>query len=145
MPTQAPEDPSAIHCPVLHHDDWRTSDGPATGVPHSAGEHRAARKPQCQVGDPLAILHGNRHACAATGHALSGTKKDAAALLQYLEDVSAGVAAGVGAGRSLPEIQKTLTLESYKGWERYDTLRETHIAQVYRTMKGSGAQVAGSR
>lgn len=73
---------------------------------------------------------------AATGHALAGTKKDAAALLQYLEDLSAGVAAGIGAGRSLPEIQKSLTLDAYKGWERYDMLREQHIAQVYGTLKG---------
>lgn len=74
---------------------------------------------------------------AATGHALAGTKQDVAALLQYLEDLSAGVAAGVGAGRSLAEIQKTLTLDAYKGWDRYDMLRETHIAQVYRTLRGS--------
>lgn len=74
---------------------------------------------------------------AATGHATSGTKKDMVALLQYLEDVSRGVAAGVGAGRSLQEIQRSLTLDAYKDWDRYDTLRETHIAQVYRTMRGS--------
>lgn len=74
---------------------------------------------------------------AATGHAMSGTKKDMAALLQYLEDISTGVAAGIGAGRSLQDIQKSLTLDAYKDWDRYDTLRETHIAQVYRTMRGA--------
>ena len=79
---------------------------------------------------------------AATGHALSGTKKDIAALLQYLEDISAGVAAGIGAGRSLAEIQKTVTLEPYRGWERYDTNREAHIAQVYATMKGTRVTTA---
>jgi glyoxylase-like metal-dependent hydrolase (beta-lactamase superfamily II) len=77
---------------------------------------------------------------AATGHALAGTKKDAVALLQYLEDLSTGVAAGIAAGRSLPDIQKTLTLDTYKGWDRYDMLREGHIAQVYRTMKGTGSR-----
>ena len=74
---------------------------------------------------------------AATGHALMGTKKDAALSLQYLEDLSNGVAAGIGAGRSLPEIQKSLTLDAYKGFERWDTHRTIHIAQVYETIKGS--------
>ncbi|MBI2189587.1 MAG: MBL fold metallo-hydrolase [Acidobacteria bacterium] len=74
---------------------------------------------------------------AATGHALMGTKKDVAQSLQYLEDLSKGVAAGIGAGRSLPEIQKTLTLDAYKGFERWDTHRTVHIAQVYELLMGA--------
>lgn len=74
---------------------------------------------------------------AATGHALSGTKQDALASLRYLEDISTGVAAGVAAGRSLAEIQQSLTLDAYKEFERWDTVRETHIAQVYATMRGT--------
>ena len=81
---------------------------------------------------------------ALTGHALAGTKKDAADLLRYLEEISTGVAAGIAAGRSLAEIQKTLTLDAYKSWERWDTTREAHIASVYATFKGTrvGAQPA---
>jgi glyoxylase-like metal-dependent hydrolase (beta-lactamase superfamily II) len=74
---------------------------------------------------------------ALTGHALAGTRKDAEAMLRYLEDISTGVAAGVGAGKTLAEIQKTLTLDAYKGWDRYDMLRTEHIAQIYRTLKGA--------
>jgi glyoxylase-like metal-dependent hydrolase (beta-lactamase superfamily II) len=74
---------------------------------------------------------------AATGHALMGTKKDAAQALQYLEDLANGVAAGIAAGRSLADIQKSLTLEAYKGFDRWDTHRAAHIAQVYETIKGS--------
>ena len=74
---------------------------------------------------------------ALTGHALSGTKEDAMQSLQYMLDISKGVAAGVAAGRSLPEIQRTLTLDAYKGFERWDTIREAHIAAVYATMGGS--------
>jgi hypothetical protein len=57
--------------------------------------------------------------------------------LRYLEDISKGVAAGIGAGRTLAEIQKTLTLDAYKGFERWDTSREAHIAGVYGTLKGT--------
>jgi len=74
---------------------------------------------------------------ALTGHALAGTKKDAADLLRYLEEISSGVAAGIGAGKSLAEIQKTLTLDAYKAFERWDTVREAHIASVYATFKGT--------
>jgi glyoxylase-like metal-dependent hydrolase (beta-lactamase superfamily II) len=74
---------------------------------------------------------------ALTGHALAGTKKDAADLLRYLEDMSTGVAAGIAAGRTLPEIQKSLTLDAYKEFERWDTTRSAHIAAVYATMKGT--------
>jgi glyoxylase-like metal-dependent hydrolase (beta-lactamase superfamily II) len=74
---------------------------------------------------------------ALTGHALSGTKEDAMQSLQYMLDISKGVAAGVAAGRSLPEIQRTLTLDAYKAFERWDTIREAHIAAVYATMAGS--------
>ena len=87
--------------------------------------------------DALSIIKALDFDHALTGHALAGTKKDAADLLRYLEDLSAGVAAGVAAGRSLAEIQKTLTLDAYKGWERWDTNRETHIAAVYATLAGS--------
>jgi glyoxylase-like metal-dependent hydrolase (beta-lactamase superfamily II) len=81
---------------------------------------------------------------ALTGHALAGTKKDAADLLRYLEDISTGVAAGIGSGRTLSEIQKTLTLDAYKGFERWDTTREAHIAAVYATMKGTRVEAPRS-
>ena len=63
--------------------------------------------------------------------------------LQYLLDISKGVAAGIAAGRSLAEIQKTLTLDAYKGFERWDTIREAHIAAVYATI--GGTRPAGRR
>jgi glyoxylase-like metal-dependent hydrolase (beta-lactamase superfamily II) len=86
--------------------------------------------------DALTTINALDFEHALTGHALSGTKKDAAESLRYLEDISRGVAAGIGAGRSLAEIQKTLMLEAYKGFERWDTIREAHIAAVYATLRG---------
>ena len=81
---------------------------------------------------------------ALTGHALAGRKQDALDSQRYLEELSTGVAAGIGAGKSLAEIQKTLTLDSYKGFERWDTVRATHIASVYASLKGTSAQ-SGTR
>jgi glyoxylase-like metal-dependent hydrolase (beta-lactamase superfamily II) len=87
--------------------------------------------------DALTLINSLDFEHALTGHALAGTKKDAMESLRYLQDISKGVAAGIGAGRSLAEIQKTLTLDAYKGFERWDTIREAHIAAVYATIGGS--------
>ena len=87
--------------------------------------------------DALTIVNSLDFEHALTGHALAGTKKDAADSLRYLEDIAKGVAAGVAAGRSLSEIQKSLTLDAYKGFERWDTTREAHIEAVYATMRGA--------
>jgi glyoxylase-like metal-dependent hydrolase (beta-lactamase superfamily II) len=73
----------------------------------------------------------------APGHGVMGAKKDIAALQQYFVDLTGGVAAGVAANRSLSEIQKALMLEPYRTFERWDTHREAHIAEVYATMKGT--------
>jgi glyoxylase-like metal-dependent hydrolase (beta-lactamase superfamily II) len=94
--------------------------------------------------DALKIVNALDFDHALTGHALAGTKKDAADLLRDLEDISSGVAAGIGAGRSLAEIQKTLTLDAYKGFERWDTTREAHIAAVYATIKGTRVETPRS-
>ena len=74
---------------------------------------------------------------AATGHAMMGTKADIVALQAYLEDLAVGVAAGVATGKSLQEIQESLTLDKYRDWDRYDTQRPTHIATVFATLKGN--------
>ena len=88
--------------------------------------------------DALKTINALDYDHALTGHALAGTKKDAVEAQQYLEDLSAGVIAGIAAGRSLAEIQKTLTLDKYKGFERWDSpTRPAHIAAVYATMKGT--------
>jgi len=73
--------------------------------------------------DALKTINAIDYDHALTGHALAGTKKDAVDAQRYLEELANGVASGIAAGRSLPDIQKTLTLDAYKGFERWDTAR----------------------
>ena len=75
---------------------------------------------------------------ALTGHALAGTKRDAAGRVA-LPGRPSRLALPRASGRAavLAEIQKTLTLDAYKGFERWDTTREVHIAAVYATLAGS--------
>jgi glyoxylase-like metal-dependent hydrolase (beta-lactamase superfamily II) len=137
-----------IHLGTAHADDSSVLHFPDERAVFSADIVQVRRLPgglAPSVGswiDALRIVNALDFDHALTGHALAGTKKDAADLLRYLEEISTGVAAGIAAGRSLAEIQKTLTLDAFKSWERWDTTREAHIASVYATFKGTrvGAQ-----
>jgi glyoxylase-like metal-dependent hydrolase (beta-lactamase superfamily II) len=87
--------------------------------------------------DALRVVLSLDFDIVAPGHALVGTKKDVADGLGYLTDLATGVAAGVAAGRTLAEIQKSLTLETYRDFERWDTHRAQHIAEVYALLRGT--------
>ena len=137
-----------IHLGTAHADDSAVVHFPDERAVFSADILQVRRLPgglAPTVGswiDALTVINDLEFEHALTGHALAGTKKDAVESLRYLEDIAKGVAAGIGAGRSLAEIQKTLTLDAYKGFERWDTVREAHIAAVYATMKGTRTSAA---
>jgi glyoxylase-like metal-dependent hydrolase (beta-lactamase superfamily II) len=132
-----------IHLGTAHADDSSVLHFPDERAVFSADILQVKRLPAAlapSVGawiDALSRINALEFDHALTGHALAGTRSDAAQSLRYLQDLSTGVAAGVGSGRSLAEIQKTLTLDAYKGFERWDTIRNDHIASVYATLKGT--------
>src|SRR6185503_10573306 len=137
-----------IHLGTAHADDSSVLFFPAERAVFSADILQVKRLPAAlapSVGawiDALTRINGLEFDHALTGHALAGTKKDAAESLRYLQELSTGVAGGVGNGRSLAEIQKTLTLDAYKGFERWDTVRNDHIASVYATLRGTASPAA---
>jgi glyoxylase-like metal-dependent hydrolase (beta-lactamase superfamily II) len=142
---------SMIYLGVAHADDSSVLHFPDERAVFSADILQVKRLPAGlapTVGswiDALTTINALDFEHALTGHALAGTKKDAGDSLRYLEDLSKGVAVGVGSGRSLADIQKTLTLDAYKGFERWDTVREAHIAAVYATIKGTPPGAGGTR
>jgi glyoxylase-like metal-dependent hydrolase (beta-lactamase superfamily II) len=132
-----------IYTGIAHADDSTVIHFPAERVVFAADTMQVKRFPggvAPTVGawiDAIKTIERLDFDIAATGHALPGRKEDVIALRQYLEDLSTGVAAGIAAGRTLQQIQQSLTLEKYKDWERYEQQRPLHIAQVYATMKGT--------
>jgi glyoxylase-like metal-dependent hydrolase (beta-lactamase superfamily II) len=133
-----------VHLGVAHADDSSALYFPDERAVFNADVLQVKRLPGAvapTVGawvDALKTINALDFDHALTGHALSGTKKDALEAQQYMEDLSAGVAAGIAAGRTLAEIQKTLTLDKYKGFERWDSpTRPAHVAAVYATLKGT--------
>lgn len=132
-----------VHIGIAHAPDSSVLHFPGERVVFGADVLQARRFPQNvtpTVGawiDAMRTIERLDFDIAATGHALSGKKADVTAMRQYFEELSAGVAAGIAAGKSVKEIQQSLTWDKYKGWERYGVQPQIHIAQVYATMKGS--------
>jgi glyoxylase-like metal-dependent hydrolase (beta-lactamase superfamily II) len=71
----------------------------------------------------------------APGHGNVFSKRDVTESREFFEDLRAEVSAGMAAGKSLEELQKTITLEQYKGWAYYDRLRPANIAAAYANLK----------
>ena len=71
----------------------------------------------------------------APGHGNVFTKRDVTESREFFEDLRAEVSAGMAAGKSLEDLQKTITLEKYKGWAYYDRLRTANIAAAYANLK----------
>ena len=67
----------------------------------------------------------------APGHGPLGTKADATAHRGYHEDLYAAVLSAARAGQSLPEMQKSIKLEKYKDWDRYDAWLPLNIEGVH--------------
>ena len=62
-------------------------------------------------------------------------KRDVTEAREFFEDLRAAVSAGMAAGKSLDELQKTITLDKYKTWAYYDRLRTSNIAAAYANLK----------
>lgn len=132
-----------VHIGEAHAPDSSVLHFPAERVVFGADVLQARRFPQSvepTIGawiDAMRTIESLDFDIAATGHAMSGKKADVTALRQYFEELATGVAAGIAAGKSVKEIQSSLTWDKYKDWERYPVQPGLHIAQVYSTMKGT--------
>lgn len=69
------------------------------------------------------------------GHGDLGTKADVTAYRQYVEDLVAGVQAGIKTGRTVEQLQASNMLEKYKAWPNYAMQRNANIAEVYGTLR----------
>ena len=72
------------------------------------------------------------------GHGPMGSKSDAMAHLGYVEDLHAGVLAGLRAGKSVDDLKQSVTLDEYKQWGQYGAWREMNI-------EGMAARVQNQR
>jgi glyoxylase-like metal-dependent hydrolase (beta-lactamase superfamily II) len=67
-------------------------------------------------------------------HWEAGTKADVVEFRQYLEDLRAAVDAGIRQGRSVQELQKTITLDKYKHFVGYPMQLPAMVESAYLSL-----------
>ncbi|MEX0961108.1 MAG: MBL fold metallo-hydrolase [Burkholderiales bacterium] len=72
----------------------------------------------------------------APGHSTVGRKLDIVEQRAYLELLRARVDAGIKAGKPLPEIKRTVTMDEFSDWGAYGDWREMNIEGMYRYLLG---------
>lgn len=70
------------------------------------------------------------------GHGIVGTKADIIEFRQYGEDLKAAVEKAIADGMTLEQMQASIKLEKYSGYENYQNVA-TNIAQFHQALQGS--------
>jgi glyoxylase-like metal-dependent hydrolase (beta-lactamase superfamily II) len=65
------------------------------------------------------------------GHGALGTKADATAFREHMEELHAAVLQASREGKSLEDMQWTIRLDKYKDWFRYDEFLPLNIEGMY--------------
>jgi glyoxylase-like metal-dependent hydrolase (beta-lactamase superfamily II) len=71
---------------------------------------------------------------AVPGHGDIGNKDDVRAHRQYLTELREEVARGIAEGKSLEELQRSVTMEAYSDWGAYEDWLPLNIAGMYRIL-----------
>jgi hypothetical protein len=67
----------------------------------------------------------------ATGHGPVGTWEDIRAWREYFEKLRDQVANGIAAGQTLEQMQRTIKMEEYSGWEGFDWVDENVLGMYH--------------
>jgi glyoxylase-like metal-dependent hydrolase (beta-lactamase superfamily II) len=89
--------------------------------------------------DSLKSLEALDFDILVNSHFDSGRKADLVAFRMWLEDLQSAVAAGIKEGRTLQELQKSVTLDKYKSWAGYEAQRQGIIQSAYISLTKYGA------
>ena len=68
------------------------------------------------------------------GHWEMGSKSDLVGYRKFLEDLSAEVSQGIAAGKSVEELQESITLTAYADWAAYEQQLPANIAAAYQNL-----------
>ena len=74
----------------------------------------------------------------APGHGALGKKEDARMMRLYLEELRDQVAEHLGAGKSVDEIKRLVTMEKYAGWGNYKNYLSLNIEGMARHLQMQG-------
>ena len=71
------------------------------------------------------------------GHGQVGSTADVVDHRHYVEALRDAVAEGIAAGRSLTELQESITMEDYRDWASFDAWRAPNIEGMYNMLRGN--------
>ena len=71
---------------------------------------------------------------AAGAHGIVGDKTHVTAFRHYLEELRDQVAAGIAEGRSMEELQASILMEPYQGWQNYEVWRPLNVEGMYNML-----------
>jgi len=71
---------------------------------------------------------------AAGAHGIVGDKSHVTAFRHYLEELRDQVAAGIAEGRSMEELQASILMEPYQGWQNYEVWRPLNVEGMYNML-----------
>ena len=73
---------------------------------------------------------------AIPGHGDVGTKEDVSEHRQYIEELRDAVAAGIARGRSLEQLQASITMDDYDHWASFPEWVPENVDGMYRMLTG---------
>ena len=66
-------------------------------------------------------------------HYRAGTRQDVVEFREFLENLRDAVSEGIAAGRSVEELQESITMDAYRDWDAYDQLPQI-IESTYQNL-----------
>jgi glyoxylase-like metal-dependent hydrolase (beta-lactamase superfamily II) len=67
-------------------------------------------------------------------HGMLGKKADVTANIRYREQLRDAVSRAIASGQTLEQVQASVLMDDYKGWEFYEQQRPQNVAGTYRAL-----------
>ena len=68
------------------------------------------------------------------GHGRVGVKRDITEHREYMEELIAAVSDGIAQGKSVEELQESITMDAYKHWGQYGAWRAENVSGTYERL-----------
>ena len=82
--------------------------------------------------DTLALVESMDYDILSPGHGPLGKKSDATQTRQYMEELYSSVLSGIRQGKTLEQLQASITMDKYSGMKMHDKGVKLNVIDAYR-------------